>query len=125
MGELDDLIEAVEAGTLTATMCGQYGSGIAPFCNGDNITLLAPLNAYHGSLDAALALHKAVLPGWALERLNMWPGANGRCSADLWGTHERYGERWHNFKDGRANAGAATPARAWLLAILLAVRAQQ
>lgn len=30
------------------------------------------INAGHGSLDAALALHNAVLPGWTLDQMNEW-----------------------------------------------------
>ena len=74
--------------------------------------------AYRGSLDAAKALHEALLPEWSLERLTMWPGS--KCHACLWGTHEEGGERWHSFEDGRVDAEAVTPARAWLLAILRA-----
>ena len=79
--------------------------------------------AHNGSLDAAKALHDALLPEWSLERLTMWPGS--KCHACLWGTHEEGGERWHSFKDGRVDAEASTPARAWLLAILRAYAAQQ
>ena len=62
--------------------------------------------AFDGSLDAALALHKAVLPGhgWGLSHV-------GAYVCDL---------------DGRAEYGEATdPARAWLLAILAALVAQE
>ena len=81
-------------------------------------------SAYHGSLDAAKALHDAVLPGWALARLCDWPGCEASC--EIWGTHEgKDGERWHHPTDGRANADAHTPARAWLLAIFEALIEQE
>jgi hypothetical protein len=82
--------------------------------------------AYGGSLDAAKALHDAVLPGWAIERVTMWPGLNGECVVRIWGTHDKDGERWHNFDDGRASGRSRDNlARAWLLAILEALIAQE
>lgn len=113
---LDALIEAVEAGRLSEV----------PFeLSQMRRELWEPIvKANSGSLDAAKALHDALLPGWALERLNMWPGSNGTCLAALWGTHEVGGKRWHNFSDGRVEALADTPARAWLLAILRAYRSE-
>lgn len=81
--------------------------------------------AFHGNIDAAKRLHDALLPGWALERLTMWPGSNGQCTAHIWGTHHKDGERWHHHSDGRQEAASSTPARAWLLAILRALEATQ
>lgn len=116
MTALDKLIDAVEAGIVT-----EYTRD-----TGLNIdALILVERSLKGSLDAALALHEALLPGWALERLTMWPGTNGQCTAYLWGTHEEDGERWHNAKDGRVDANGPTPARAWLLAILRAYRSVQ
>ena len=128
LNALDKLIEAVEAGTLKGTyddlisfdrLCD---AAIPQDTRGLNVHAF---EAYEGSLDAALALHEALLPGWALERLTKWPGTNGQCTAYLWGTHEDDGERWHNAKDGRVDANGPTPARAWLLAILRAYRSVQ
>lgn len=116
LNALDYLIEAVEDGVMPLD-----GSSYKLFGDG----WIHVFDAYHGSLDAALALHEALLPGWALERLNKWPGTNGQCTAYLWGTHEEDGERWHNAKDGRVDATAPTPARAWLQAILRAYRSVQ
>ena len=80
--------------------------------------------AFRGSLDAAKALHEAVLPGWAISRLTDWPSVGASC--EIWGTHEgKDGERWHHHTDGRARADAHTLARAWLLAILEALIAQE
>lgn len=121
MTALDELIEAVETGTATEFQFHTWRPGLTGTIK-ESKTMW---RAYHGSLDAALALHEALLPGWALERLTKWPGTNGQCTAYLWGTHERDGERWHNAKDGRVDASTTTPARAWLLAILRAYRSVQ
>lgn len=68
---------------------------------------------YKGSLDAALALHQAVLPneGWRVEWIAKYPALAfvkaPFCASVGWGvTHRAYAE---------------TPARAWLLAILSAL----
>jgi hypothetical protein len=79
--------------------------------------------AHLGFLDAAKALHEELLPGWAVERLVMWPGLPAKVH--LWGTHEFRGGRWHNQEDGRVEAESETLARAWLLAILEALIAQE
>lgn len=81
------------------------------------------MDAYHGSLDAAKALHEAVLPGWAVASFQKWPGVDARVK--LWGTHEERGGRWHDYTDGRVEAEDPTPARAWLLAILRALIEQE
>jgi hypothetical protein len=78
--------------------------------------------AYHGSLDAAKALHEAVLPGWkprmpaapwneksfAVEGPTLVDDPEGDCSG------------FPSFV-GKSD----TPARAWLLAILRALIAQE
>ena len=114
---LAELIAKVEAGTIPASDFDAFVPVFNVTTTGNDAHM-----AYRGSLDAALALHQAVLPGWALERLTMWPSFNGECGASLWGTHEeKDGGRWHSFVDGRTEAKADNPARAWLLAILKAL----
>ena len=59
---LDDLIAAVEAGTflddITARQLGMTGDY-------DGLPLISTMyRAFSGSLDAAKALHEALLPGW-------------------------------------------------------------
>ena len=128
MTALDELIEAVETGTAPEYSMFREAHGGGTLWSQSGLPRLAlsdAWRAFNGSLDAALALHEALLPGWALERLNKWPGTNGQCTAYLWGTHEEDGERWHNAKDGRVDANGPTPARAWLLAILRAYRSVQ
>ena len=116
---LAELIAKVEAGEAS----GKFGPIMRGHMDFDKI--LEASRAYNGSLDAAKALHEAVLPGWAVERITMWPGPNNGCAAYLWGTHEKRGERWHHPEDGRSDATAETPARAWLLAILRALHSME
>lgn len=113
MTHLHKLIEAVEAGTLDAMQCGQYGSVIAPYCNGCTITFLTLLHAHDGSLDAAKALHEALLPGWE------WMIANKR-SACVSPSDKMRSEGVL----GQVGKSEDNPARAWLLAILKAYEAQ-
>jgi hypothetical protein len=65
--------------------------------------------ALHGSLDAARALHDAMLPGWE------WDVASTNAAAVFKG---------HVINGPAELASADNPARAWLLAILEALIAQ-
>jgi hypothetical protein len=65
-------------------------------------------NAYNGSLDAAHALHKAVLPGWGWSVQDC--GSPWALVVRIDTAHDERGD---------------TPARAWLLAILSALIAQE
>jgi hypothetical protein len=67
------------------------------------------LNAYDGSLDAAKALHDAVLPGW------FWSIDSEDCGVCLY-TH---------LLDDAVLGADDNPARAWLIAILEALIAQE
>lgn len=67
--------------------------------------------AYHGSLDAAKALHESLLPG-------TFPGLSQNIHSGFWYAWVQDKVKWHY------SATHATPARAWLLAILSAHRAQ-
>jgi hypothetical protein len=66
------------------------------------------MDAYHGSLDAAFALHDALLPEHFVQIKN-WAG-EGRGAIVKVGA-------WHIARN-------KCPARAWLLSILKAYRAQ-
>lgn len=104
---LDRLIEAVDAGTLG-------WNGIANACEIAGIGLIEAqiaASAYNGSLDAAKALHEALLPGW-------FPGLSQNIHTGIWFAWVQDKAQWH------FSATDANPARAWLLAILSSHRAQ-
>lgn len=90
---LDKLIYAVDAGNMPMD-----GSSYKLFGDG----WMHVFDAYHGSLDAALSLHEALLPGqdWCIAPSASYAG-NG------------------------FTAKSSTPARAWLLSILRAYRSVQ
>ena len=124
---LDALIEAVEAGTLTAFECGKYGVAISPHCNGETITLLTALDAFNGSLDAALALHEALLPGWTVRMIS-----HGQEYADIGIWNVKVNWEHISYQPTFTAAGpfgyegqSNTHARAWLLAILRAYKQVQ
>lgn len=109
---LDRLIEAVKAGlwpdsTLALRSAPRDFAELLGFFALDRRTRLA-WSAYHGSLDAAKALHEALLPGWDVDVdiRDVLSDAWIFSPKDDWhiiGTHE-------------------DPARAWILAILKAYR---
>lgn len=104
MTDLDRLIEAVEAGALPGDATGA-DYGLPPALTGSP-TMMTIYAAFSGSLDAALALHDALLPGWDW---GVWNGEAMVSSADA---EDHFGE-------------ASNPARAWLLCILRAKAAQE
>ena len=67
--------------------------------------------AFHGSIDAALALHEALLPG-------SFPGLSQNIHSGEWHAWCQDKVSWHY------SANNAMPARALLLAILRAVKAE-
>ena len=105
---MEALLEKVEAGEFdlrhnsTARQVFPYLS--ATF---DDLGLTAR-DAFNGSLDAAEALHDAVLPGWSC-------ALNTNGGAQVIGPN---GERRHGLKQD-------APARAWLIAILKALIEQE
>ncbi len=106
MSELDKLIEAVEAG-----YWGHSYGGIATKLGMD----FAKVNdAYNGSLDAAMALHEALLPGWGA-KIEMQTPVDVQISFAWVGPREEMLFREHA-------TSMHCPARAWLLAILRAYR---
>ena len=90
------LIEAVESGT--------FMMDALPWPHE-----VTAYNAFSGSLDAAKALHDALLPGW-------------RARVDTGRRHRAWVISPEN---RRLDAYSESPARAWLLAILRAYEAQQ
>ncbi len=102
---LDKLIEAVEAGTAVTS-----SFHCEPFYSCTKGEFTSAVNAYYGSLDAALALHEALLPGWNWGRApqgNMWVRSRG--GKFVWS-----GDKPRNLI-----------ARAWLIAILRGYRTGQ
>tara|TARA_R110000850_G_scaffold219630_2_gene345090 strand:+ start:423 stop:845 length:423 start_codon:yes stop_codon:yes gene_type:complete len=78
--------------------------------------------AYNGSLDAAKALHEAVLPGWPVRLTDLtpdWCGGHGWC-ASLNYLHMEWQETFTAYPPSHFAHSAynANPARAWLIAIL-------
>lgn len=106
MTDLDKLIEAVEAGSIsTDLIMDAFGHGW------DDVLVLA---AFDGDLDAALRLHDAQLPGWA------WEGGSLSNSVTVYPPFYP-GEDF----DAPCYSGEnAKLSRALLLAILRAVKAQ-
>lgn len=108
MSALDDLIAAVEAGTMhdghviRTAIVSQMGGWVVA--------------AFTGDLNAALRLHEEILPGWE------W--TVGDNEATLWPPNELADEAWcaHGIT---ARDEADIAARAWLLSILRALKAQE
>lgn len=98
---LDKLINALEAGTATF---GMFGAALG------SDSIVTAWDAYGGSLDAALALHEALLPEWGWGR---FPSGNMWVTDDTDDPH-RFLNSDGYFKDNQP--------RAWLLAILKAYR---
>ena len=108
---IQGLIEAVEAGTLQEHAWGgmEWPEGLS---------WSTVQYAYAGSLDAAKALHDALLPGWwwAVGTCKVSDDARVSPDDDL---RAPDGGEWAEYTDiDRRPPG--NPARAWLLAILRA-----
>lgn len=105
MTKLEDLTEL--ACRIEAGECHNDGGMFKVF--GDNWTRC--FDAFHGSLDAAKALHEAVLPGWAV-----WDKSR---------TYFGYEVALTNGNLDANGCSKVSEARAWLLAILKALIAQE
>lgn len=111
---LQRLLDAVEAGTDVEN----HHAAAFPSENAyGKCTWHDSLKASRGSLDAAKALHDALLPGW-INRMNLCGQGAGVsvCHVELsdWET---------DFAICVDNAPVDNPARAWLLALIRAVMA--
>lgn len=115
MTDLDRLIEAVEAGTWDARAA--TSDGVLPesgMSGNDWVDHYGnAFQAFNGSLDAAKALHEALVPGWG------WTSAT-----------DAHGEQWFCVWDQGGDFESDeiysdNPARSWLLAILKAYRDTQ
>lgn len=98
---LRELRKRVEAGEWPADF-------LAIDSNSDlaKVTTATMYGAFSGSLDAAMALHEAVLPGWVMESVHL----HGEVAIK----RRRPLDTAYGYADGN-------PARAWLLAILAAL----
>lgn len=100
---LRELRKRVEAGVFPG---GQYGAARRAFPYNEieaNDHGRMAFAAYKGSLNAAMALHEAVLPGWVMESFNL----HGEVAIK----RRRPLDTAYGYADGN-------PARAWLLALL-------
>lgn len=118
---LKELLAKVEAGTLRdepyggMPMLTQFHDGMKPHSISGFSDGFA-MGAYDGSLDAAKALHEAVLPGWVAK-----PEIGGQgCGRKLW---HCVLEDWIT-GDEETGGPCGNPARAWLIAILKALIAE-
>ena len=115
MSNIRNLIEAVEAGTLPEAVfhgCSVIRGHWAYTTGLDALQRQKVYLAYNGSLDAAEALHEALLPGWMPQIIKTYD--------DSWMVNIK--ERGKQYMQD--STFAPTPARAWLLAILRAVEAK-
>jgi len=78
---------------------------------------------YEGSLDAAKTLHEEVLPEWVVNTLDQASNLAG----DPWGCEVAYFDGSNPSKSRKAYSGHnySNPARAWLIATLKALIAQE
>lgn len=106
---LNDLIKQVEAGAWDGSWSGVLLVGLT----GPDLPLEDFSKAYHGSLDAAKALHEALLPGWDMAMMSMRKTKDFAALVSPPGMQGEYD--WRK---------APSAARAWLVAILYAVRAK-
>lgn len=113
---LDALIEAVEAGKID-------DDSFCPLFHAKGLCREA-VNAFHGSLDAAKALHEALVPGWSCRLTQLLDVSE---SGDYIGVSQDWTVEMSKFA---ANGGgpdvdapAGDPARGYLICILKAYRA--
>lgn len=130
MSDLDGLIAAVEAGDWLAVLTAAGKAFPKDTADVDRRNCYYwVLDAYrnpHG-LDAAHRLHEALFPGWhyLLRSGSEWDCANTGCEP---GDHMArvMTPDWDSGYKGTGYVGwAPSPARAWLLAVLRAVKAQE
>tara|TARA_X000001316_G_scaffold12129_2_gene5698 strand:- start:1398 stop:1754 length:357 start_codon:yes stop_codon:yes gene_type:complete len=107
---LKELLAKVEAGS-----CENDGSMHRSF--GDNWTHC--FDAYHGSLDAAKALHEAVLVGWTV-RLNAFT-PHGKSAPYVHVFKMRMKQSDPTISANSSGYQGDNPARAWLIAIIKAL----
>lgn len=107
MTYLDKLIVAVEGGDDSFISEHEYANTRIGYVNAATVRA-----AYCGGLDAAKAIHEALLPGW-------FPGLSQNIHNGYWyaWVQDKYESQYSEIGDN--------PARAWLIAILKAYRRLQ
>lgn len=123
MSELRKLIEAVEAGSDKCAFWKVW----EPQNEGGQLAYVAE-RAFNGSLDAAKALHDALLPGWERGVRSDKAGYHAWVSSPDYEVSCYYaGGNFVQLVDRGSRHGStdAIDARAWLLSILKAYEAQQ
>ena len=110
-----DALRALEKAVEAAAI-----DGMTPHCD---LPAIHVLGAYYGSLDAAKALHEALLPGWRMDAL--WQGGVLCENDDDWSCRLRCVFGKSRVVENDERAAIPSPARAWLLAIIRALIAQE
>jgi hypothetical protein len=131
MTALQELLAKVEAGNIDpkrsipefAVMFETFSTAQLPIC-------VSAFRAYSGSLDAAKALHEAVLPEWDYIIRNGTEEDLGLNSQDGGGPDAYFASVYNknpntNPDAERFQAWSETPARAWLIADIQALIAQE
>ena len=108
MTDLDKLIAAVEAGTAIA---GDFRKVWPGYAGSTTVEVQNSARSYDGDMNAALRLHEALLPGW-------FPGMSQNINHGHWYAWVQDENQVH------FTSTQPTPARAWLLAILRALKAK-
>lgn len=131
---LDKLIEAVEAGTVYATMghTMMCQKAFPPRWEGDHgkdsLAQLVVNTWNKNSLDAALALHEALLPGWVARHTWGGPMTKGASEKPIPYTHvfkPKFTLQDPTLGSNSSGYKGRKPACAWFLAILRGYREKQ
>jgi hypothetical protein len=108
---LKELKEKVEANNIDALPDNCFRHAFAGMKTAGIAFIVS--EAHEGSLDACLALHEAVLPGWKHETWGGYAGGAGGAAV------------YQSVLSSTKEQSPAGPARAWLIAILSALIAQE
>jgi hypothetical protein len=116
---LGDLIKAVEQGRWPHPV--PFGHGYEATVGGLSVISYGfAFSAFHGSLDAAKALHDAMLPGWNVKTIHQFEAGHWHVAI-----YQPMGEAWPKWTQYPSHEAVNDdPARAWLLAILRALEAE-
>lgn len=118
---LTDLLEKVEAGK--GLVSDVVFDAFSKDGGSVDISSLQVLPAYNGSLDAAKALHEAVLPGWTVRLCAFTP--HGKSAPHVHVFRMRQAHDDPSMGGNSAGYSGDNPARAWLIAVLKALIAKE